>query len=167
VKGAAIVAGSESVIGRATAIALARAGSVVAVLNRCARVLFRQLERATVSGMGKARVCKGKSSQGDRPEWGPLLDAVGEELTGDFMWMFEVELTNGSSLQAYKHIDTRRYVHLAPDGEAFVFEPPECYRSVPAADVLAAVFAPLPGLAGVTEEQIRASWEAVERLSRD
>jgi hypothetical protein len=116
--------------------------------------------------MGTARVYRGKSSQGDRPEWRPLLDAVGERVTGDFMWMFEVELTGGTPLQAYKHIDTRRYVHLAPDKEAFVFEPPDRYRSASAAEVLAAVFAPLPRLAGVTDEQISASWGAVERLSR-
>jgi hypothetical protein len=120
--------------------------------------------------MSKARIYSGKSMQGHRPEWGPLLDAVGEQVTGDFMWMFEVELTNGTPLQAYKHADTRRYVHLAPDGRAFVFEPPDSYRSVPTADVLAAVFAPLPGLAGVTDEQIDASWAAVEaaeqRLTR-
>jgi hypothetical protein len=114
--------------------------------------------------MGRARAYRGESTQGERPEWGPLLDAVGEQVTGDFMWMFEVELTNGPPLQAYKHIDTRRYAHLAPDGTAFAFEPPNRYRSVPAADVFAAIFAPLQGLAGVTEEQVGASWRAVERL---
>lgn len=117
--------------------------------------------------MSKARICRGKASQGDRPEWGPLVDAVGERVTGDFMWMFEVELTDDTSLQAYKHIDTRRYVHLAPDGAAFVYQPPDRYRRVAAAVVLAAVFAPLPHLAGVTREQITASIAAVERLSRD
>ena len=120
-----------------------------------------------VPAMGKGRVYRGGSTQGDRPEWQPLLDAVGQQVTGDFMWMFEVELTNGTRLQAYKHIDTRRYIHLACDGAAFVFEPPDRYRSVPAVDVLAAVFAPLPRLAGVTDEQISASWAAVDRLSRD
>ena len=65
------------------------------------------------------------------------LDAVGEEVCRDFMWMFEVELSNGKRLQAYKHADTRRYIH-----------------------------SPLPGLAGVTAEQISASWTAVGRLAR-
>jgi len=95
---------------------------------------------------------------------GPLLDAVGERVTGDFMWMFEVELTNGTPLQAYKHIDTRRYVHLAPDGAAFWFEPPDRYRRWPAADAFTAVFASLRRLAGVTDAQITASWAAVDRL---
>jgi hypothetical protein len=117
--------------------------------------------------MNEPRVYRGAPSQGDRPEWGPLLDAVGDRVTGDFMWMFEVELTNGTPLQAYKHIDTRRYVHLAPDGEAFAFESPDRYRSVPAADVFAEVFARLPGLAGVADEQISESWAIVERLRRE
>ena len=64
------------------------------------------------------------------------------------------------------HVDTRRYIHLAQDGETFVYEEPDRYRSVAAADVLAAVFRPLPGLFGVTEAQIDESWAAVERVER-
>ncbi len=93
-------------------------------------------------------------TQGESPEWRPLLDLVGEEVTGDFMWMFEVELSDGSSLHAYKHIDTRRYIHLSLDGLAFAYQPPGRYRRVEAADVLAEVFVVLPGLAGVTDEQV-------------
>jgi hypothetical protein len=87
--------------------------------------------------MGGAHVYRGEITHGDAPEWGPLLDAVG----GAFMWMFEVELTDGTPLQAYKHIDTRRYVHLDPEGAAFVFEPPDRYRRIAVADAFAAVFA--------------------------
>jgi hypothetical protein len=54
--------------------------------------------------------------QGRTPEWQPLLDAVGEEIAANFMWMFEVRLSDGTPLHAYKHIDTRRYLHLASDG---------------------------------------------------
>jgi hypothetical protein len=45
------------------------------------------------------------------------------------LWIFEVELTDGTPLQAYKHVDTRGYVHLAPDGAAFVFEPRRSART--------------------------------------
>jgi hypothetical protein len=62
-------------------------------------------------------------------------------------------------------IDTRRSVHLAADGAAFVFEPPDRYRRFRAADVFAELFAPLPLLAGVTDQQIAASKAALERLS--
>jgi hypothetical protein len=100
------------------------------------------------------------------PNWEPLYDLVGEEVVGNFMWMFQVELSDRAMLQVYKHIDTRRYIHLSSNGQAFAYEPPSHYRSVPAMHVLAEVFATLPGLAGVTAEQIQASRRAVERLGQ-
>jgi hypothetical protein len=114
--------------------------------------------------MGKTRAWRGKSEQCERPEWGPLRDAVGEQVMGDFMWMYEVTLTDGTALQVYKHIDTRRSVHLASDGTVYVFEPPDRYRRFPSAKVFAEVFASLPRLRGVTDEQIAASRTALERL---
>ncbi|HET7443589.1 MAG TPA: hypothetical protein VFJ57_02920 [Solirubrobacterales bacterium] len=56
----------------------------------------------------------------DRPEWGPLIELAPEYVDG-FMWMFEVELENGVSLHAYKHWETRRYLHLDESGRAFVY----------------------------------------------
>jgi hypothetical protein len=103
-------------------------------------------------------------TQGEHPDWEPLVDAVGERVARDFMWMFEVELSDGRSLQAYKHVDTRRYVHLAADGEAYFYEPPNRYVSIPAWEIFAAVFRTLPRLGGVTEGQILDSRAAVDRL---
>jgi hypothetical protein len=37
------------------------------------------------------------------------------------MWMFEAELENGVELHAYKHWDTRRYLHLDQGGRAYVY----------------------------------------------
>jgi hypothetical protein len=106
----------------------------------------------------------GRSIQGDTPNWRPLLELVGDALVGDFMWMFEVQLADGRQLHAYKHIDTRGYVHLDLDGKAFCYVPPDRYRRVDVASVLTEAFGPLPFLAGVTRAQIDASWAAVERL---
>lgn len=78
--------------------------------------------------------------------------------------MCEIELEDGRRVHAYKHVDTQRYIHLDAGGEAFVYESRSRYRSIPAADVLAAVIVVLPGLWGVTDEQIARSWAAVERL---
>lgn len=103
-------------------------------------------------------------TQGERPNWRPLEELVGDQVVGDFMWMFEVELSDGSLLQAYKHIDTRRYIHLNAESSAFVYESPDRYRRFPAAELLDAVFSPLPGLGGVTDGQVQASPQAVERL---
>jgi predicted RNase H-like HicB family nuclease len=56
-------------------------------------------------------------TQGDRPHWQPLMDLV---MTG-WMWMFEVCLSDGRKLHAYKHRWTRRYIHLAEDGTGFLY----------------------------------------------
>jgi hypothetical protein len=105
---------------------------------------------------------QGDIGQYGRPNWDPLLGLVGEELTGDFMWMYEVDLVPRGHLQAYKHIDTRRYLHLDGRGNAYEYHGPNRYRRVPVLDALVSVFASLPILAGVTREQLQRSWEAVE-----
>lgn len=115
--------------------------------------------------MGRLRTWTGEIAQYESPNWAPLRDLVGEEIVGDFMWMFEVALSDGSRLQAYKHIDTRRYIHLDSDAEAFAYVEPDRYRRVAAADVLTEVFAALPGLYGVTDRQLEASRQVVERLA--
>jgi hypothetical protein len=114
--------------------------------------------------MGRAAVIKGRSIQGEHPDWGPLEAAVGLDVVGDFMWMYDVELDDGRRVQAYKHIDTRRYVHLDSDGNAFIDETDGRYRSISIIELLMRVFARLPGLYGVTDDQIRASCRAVGRL---
>jgi hypothetical protein len=114
--------------------------------------------------MPRRRGIKGEATQGDRPDWEPLVDAVGGRVASDFMWMYEVELSDGRSLQVYKHVDTRRSVHLAADGQAYYYEPPDRYVPISAAQVFAAVFRTLPGLLGVTEGQILDSRNAVDRL---
>lgn len=114
--------------------------------------------------MARTKYVRGEMTQGDRPNWKPLEDLVGDEVVGDFMWMYEVELADENALQAYKHIDTRRYIHLDARGKAWGYRPEDRYHRVDAADVLTEVFAILPGLAGVTARQIRASYEVVERL---
>jgi hypothetical protein len=85
-------------------------------------------------------------TQGDDPDWGPLETTVGIEVVGDFMWMYEVELEDGRHVQAYKHRDTRCYVHLDADCNAFVYETPGRYRSIDIVGLLELVFDRLPGL---------------------
>jgi hypothetical protein len=81
----------------------------------------------------------GERSQGDHPNWEPLLALVGDVLVGEFMWMFEIELADGVAVHAYKHIITRRYLHIAEDGRTFVFTAPGRYRPIDRDAVLAAV----------------------------
>jgi hypothetical protein len=115
--------------------------------------------------MARTRTIRGVVSQSDAPDWRPLEKTVGRDLAGDFMWMHEVTLDDGRTLQAYKHIYTRRYVHLDSAGKALVHHGRERYRPHQVADVLAGVFGPLSGgLLGVTDDQIARSWAAVDRL---
>jgi len=48
------------------------------------------------------------------------------------MWMFTVEAEYGRRIQAYKHIFTRRYVHLDGTGAAFVYREDGRYQQVDA-----------------------------------
>lgn len=56
--------------------------------------------------------------QGEPPNWEPLLTAVGAQLAGWFMWMHEGTFADGSTVQAYKHRSTRRYLFLDDHGQA-------------------------------------------------
>jgi hypothetical protein len=76
-----------------------------------------------------------------RAWWEPLLRAVGNELTRSFMWMFEVVLTDGTKLQAYKHVATRCYMHLDDAGRAYQCGDAGDYLRVPLPVAIARTFA--------------------------
>jgi hypothetical protein len=85
---------------------------------------------STLPGMQKDR-CSGprrRGSQYTEPVWEPLISVVGRDLTGAFMWMEEIHLSDGSRLHAYKHRHTRRYLYLTTEGDAF--QPMPCGRYV-------------------------------------
>ena len=84
----------------------------------------------------------GSPTSVDMPCWGPLIDLVGLRLVRDFMWMFEVQLDDASTLHAYKHIETRRYLHLHEDGgRTFAYVDGDRYREFDPRLALRAVFA--------------------------
>lgn len=97
-----------------------------------------------------SKTIAGEMVQGDRPNWKPLEVMVGEELAGEFMWMFQVDLADGTAAHAYKHIWTRRYLHLGEDGRTFAFTSSGGYRTVDPFDLLLAVF---DGWECLTDEQ--------------
>jgi hypothetical protein len=49
-----------------------------------------------------------------------LLDLAPDEVP-DFMWMFRDFLEGGIVVEAYKHHETRQYLHLGSDGRAYEF----------------------------------------------
>jgi hypothetical protein len=91
--------------------------------------------------VAKALPHTGAIERGAQTTWAPLVRVVGENMARDFMWMFEVALECGVSVQAYKHIETRRYLHLNSDGVAYHYEPPDRYRIVPIGQAVAVTLA--------------------------
>jgi hypothetical protein len=83
----------------------------------------------------------GTSLHSDEPNWTPLLDLLGSDLAEWFMWMFDIELADGVRVHAYKHVGTRRYVHLAEDGRAFVFAGDRRYAEIRPRHAIHEVFA--------------------------
>jgi len=66
----------------------------------------------------------------ERPDWDPLIDLVGLELVRWFMWMGQIELVDDTIVHAYKHVATRRYLHIAEDGRLFSHHSPDAYREI-------------------------------------
>lgn len=73
------------------------------------------------------------------PEWEPLLNFAPDHVV-DFMWMYAVELTDGTRIEAYKHCWTRDYLHLDDEGRAFVYAGKERYEEVSPPWLLRLVF---------------------------
>ena len=105
----------------------------------------------------------GRMSQGDRPDWRPLTRVMDEELVGTFMWMYEVETSTSLRIQAYKHIFTRRYVHLDQDGRAWAWVGGDRYRRVPLAPLLEEALEEWWQGLGATPDDVAAAWAAIHR----
>lgn len=64
---------------------------------------------------------KGTTVLPDEPNWEPLRRAAAEWLLGQFMAMHEVDLKIGKRVCCYKHVDTRRSLHIDEQLNAFVY----------------------------------------------
>ncbi len=95
----------------------------------------------------------------DHPNWEPLLARVGEPLVAEFMWMSDIDLADGVVVHAYKHILTRRYLHLAEDGRTLAPTASGRYCPIEPYDALAAVFHDWERLVGdhPGKEELRAA----------
>jgi hypothetical protein len=86
--------------------------------------------------MASKRLIAGELRQYDEPDWTALQRLVEMEVMGDFMWMGEIALADGTAVHMYKHYWTRRYLHLGDDGRAFYYVwpdkdvGPDMYREV-------------------------------------
>ena len=73
----------------------------------------------------------GKITRGLKPSWEPLIGLIGRDLVPGFMWMFALELDDGTEVHGYKNAATRRYVHLATDGRTFTHRTGDRYEEIP------------------------------------
>jgi hypothetical protein len=77
----------------------------------------------------RRKLRKGRPLRVSEPEWEPLLNFAPDHV-GDFMWMYAVELTDRTRLQAYKHYWTRDYLHLDSEGRTFIYAGNDRYEEV-------------------------------------
>jgi hypothetical protein len=76
-------------------------------------------------------IIEGEWDTSDTPDWTPLENLALRECA-EFMWMFTVICEHSRRLQVYKHIWTRRYIHLDGTGAAFVYRSDGRYEQVDA-----------------------------------
>jgi hypothetical protein len=135
------------------------------VHERHVAALSRHTRRASVPGVDGERYVVARLIQYETPDWQPLLRVAGEELTFTFMWMHEVGTPAGQRLHAYKHIDTRRYVHLDREGNAFVYVGEHRYRKIDLALALEPALRTWEHL-GASPRELAAGRVAIERAGR-
>jgi hypothetical protein len=106
----------------------------------------------------------------DEPRWEPLERAVGADLVDTFMWMFEVQTTDRHRFQAYKHISTRRYLHVDHQGGAYLYlgevHSEDRYRRVPLADAIELALRPWWEELDATADEVADAHAAIERARR-
>lgn len=103
---------------------------------------------------------RGEMTRSEEPAWEPLLEVAPEDID-DFMWMGEVELTDGGRVQMYKHYWTRRYIHLDLGGRGFVWLDENRYEEVDPEWLLPHVFAYRESRASIVR---RNEWVNGERI---
>lgn len=106
----------------------------------------------------------GEMTDSEVPVWDPLEAAIGDELVGWFMWMYEGRLDDGTTVHAYKHRATRRYLFLDADGGAYGYDEGRYPRFL-LSRAINAVFFEWPDLGGSRADMalVDAAWERARR----
>jgi hypothetical protein len=111
-------------------------------------------------------VVRGPIGEADQPDWRPLRRLLPDALVETFMWMFEVALRDGRRIHAYKHIETRRYLHIDIRGDAFYYTAEGRYRPIELSTLLEAVLRPWWEELGASPAEVLAAWTAIARAGR-
>jgi hypothetical protein len=101
-------------------------------------------------------VFEGRLGQYEKPNWEPLRSLLPLCLCDGFMWMNSVRLNDGTEVQAYKHIDTRRYLWLADDASPYEYLGRNRYRPMRSLDAVEEVFGTYWALCDATPAEKRA-----------
>lgn len=113
---------------------------------------------------------KGRVENFETPDWRPLERLAADDalVLGQFMWMHAVRLEDGRLVHAYKHFETRRYLHLAEDLTAFDChgEDEHPYRTSTLGIALREVFCLCRELGHPDEAELVAGEALIERHSR-
>lgn len=112
--------------------------------------------------MPRPKKLRGETTRYDEPNWWPLRELVGRRLADWFMWMGEIKLSDDTAVHAYKHIATRRYVHLGEDGRAFAYTEDDRYVEMRRGTAVAGVFSGWTEIAPQPEDP-KAAWDAISR----
>jgi hypothetical protein len=111
-------------------------------------------------------IVSGRGSPVDEPCWDPLEEFLPLDLCGPFMWMHAVDLHDGRRLQAYKHSETRRYLHLDDDADSYEVLDGAGYRRMRHSEAIEFVFTPWWVLNHATDAErealragLAAAWE--------
>jgi hypothetical protein len=106
------------------------------------------------------RIVRGGEIHGLRPDWRPLLAFAPDEIP-EFMWMFRVDLEDGTVVEAYKHSWTRQYLHLDSVGRAYVFRGRGFYEEVDPRSLLEEVLEGCESRASIVRQN---DWVDGERI---
>jgi hypothetical protein len=90
--------------------------------------------------MAPERAIRATVVQAENPSWTSIEAALGTELSGWFMWMYELRLDDGTRVDAYKHVTTRRYLHLSAAGLALQYGLEGRYLGVDLASAITTAF---------------------------
>jgi hypothetical protein len=97
-------------------------------------------------------IVTGRVTSIDEPDWSPLDGFLPLKLCGPFMWMHAVELDDDRELRAYKHSETRRYLHLDAHADAWENLDQGRFRRMRHSDAI---------------EQVLPSWWVLNQASED
>jgi hypothetical protein len=113
---------------------------------------------------GRKGLITGRVVNYEDPDWEPLARLASPYLMSSFMWMHELATRRGERFHAYKHIETRCYVHIDIEGKGLAYDPDlDRYERFPAWVLLQAALRPWWEELNASPEEVALCRVAIER----